>query len=523
MRVLSFVLCLILVWTFASPADSPHDRSTAYAQTVEGIEQEISDLDQEIAELEQQANNYKEQVDNFEQEKDALADEQAALEAQRQETAQSLEEQQAQSALLQQQIEKKGEEIALNLEMIGSLEQQIAEKNAAIELQTATITTLEQQHADQFKLLKKRLRSIAQSNSSVSVIQLLFNSESYTDYLLSFKLTERISENDQRIMDSLEEIAARTALLKAQNEADVHLREQELVDLERIQADNEAARAELQGFYAESEALALQMEQDMSYLSEQISEIDQKQSTLDSEIAKAIEAQRQREEEQRLREEEQQRLEDEQQRLEDEQQRLEEEQNRQEQESQQPDSGDNSSDNGDTSSDNSDDSSDESDSSDNEDNDSGSSYIQGVDGGMYWPTPTCTVITSSYKYRPQFGRWHYGVDLACYGSAMGRLIVPAASGTVIYSGWMSGYGYCLMIDHGYDSNGNHILTLYGHCNALYAEVGDYVTGGQTHIADVGNSGVSYGAHLHFEVRVNNSPVDPVGNGYLSTAGIDILG
>ncbi len=522
---MSFVLCIVLVWVFASPAETPHDRFTAYAQTLDGIEQEISDLAREIADLEQQASDYQAQVDSFEQEKDALADEQAALEAKRQETADSLEEQQAQSALLQQQIEKKGEEIALNLEMIATLEQQIAEKNAAIELQKATIIALEQQHEDQFRLLQKRLRSISQSNTSVSVLQLLFNSESYIDYLLSFKLSERISENDQRIMDSLEEIAVNTAQLKAQNEADVLLREQELADLERIQTENEAARAELEGYYAESEALALQMEQDMSYLNEQINEIDQKQSTLESEIAKALEAQRQREEEQRQREEEQKRLEEEQERLEEEQKRQEEEQKRQEEEqkrqeegAQQPE-GDNSTDSGN----NDPDEDTSSDGDEDDDPDSDSSYIQGVDGGMYWPTPTCTVITSSYKYRPQFGRWHYGIDIACYGSAMGRLIVPAATGTVIYSGWMSGYGYCLMIDHGYDSNGNHILTLYGHCNALYAEVGDYVIGGQTHIADVGNSGVSYGAHLHFEVRVNNSAVDPVSNGYLSTAGIDILG
>ena len=518
-RVLSFVLCILLVWTFALPFGSSDDTPTAHAQTVEDIEQEVEDLKQEmtdleneISNLEQEADDYKEQISGYEQDKDALAEEQAALEAQRQETAQSLEDQKAQSALLQQQIEKKGEEIAINLEMIALLEEKINQKTIEIAAQEAALITLEAQHAEQFELLGKRLRGISQGNSSVSVIQMLFNSESYTDYLVSFKLSERISQNAQSIMDTLDEIAARTTLIKQQNEADKAAQEQELAELDRVKQENEAAQEELRQFHAESEELAAQMEQDYAYLNEQIEQIDQKQATLESEIAKALEAQRQREEEAKRREEEQQRLEEEQQRLEEEQNRLEqEEQERLEQENQ-----------GDTTTPDEDEGSSDNEEDDNS-SDNGGSYIQGVDGGMYWPTPTCTVITSSYKYRPQFGRWHYGIDIACYGSAMGRMIVPAASGTVIYSGWMSGYGYCLMIDHGYNASGNHILTLYGHCNALYASVGDYVTGGQTHIADVGNSGVSYGAHLHFEVRVNNSAVDPVSNGFISTSGVDILG
>ncbi len=142
---------------------------------------------------------------------------------------------------------------------------------------------------------------------------------------------------------------------------------------------------------------------------------------------------------------------------------------------------------------------------------------------MLWPAPECSVITSSYKAR--WGRWHYGVDIASWGSAHGKPIVAAADGVVIYAGGnaSTGYGYYIMIDHGRDATGRRIVTLYGHCSQLYVNVGDTVFAGSSTIAAIGNTGNSTGPHLHFEVRVDGSAVDPVANGYLSTDGISVLG
>lgn len=114
-------------------------------------------------------------------------------------------------------------------------------------------------------------------------------------------------------------------------------------------------------------------------------------------------------------------------------------------------------------------------------------------------------ITSPFGYRvhPIFGtlRFHTGVDIgAYYGSA----ILAADSGTVIDSGWMGGYGNCLIIDHG-----GGYSTLYAHCSELYVSYGQGVTKGQQ-IAAVGSTGNSTGPHLHFEVRINGEPVDPLG-------------
>ena len=77
-----------------------------------------------------------------------------------------------------------------------------------------------------------------------------------------------------------------------------------------------------------------------------------------------------------------------------------------------------------------------------------------------------------------------------------------ADGTVSYSGWMSGYGYLIIIDHA-----NGVQTYYGHCSKLYASVGDEVTAGDV-IAAVGSTGNSTGNHLHLEIRLNGNKINP---------------
>jgi murein DD-endopeptidase MepM/ murein hydrolase activator NlpD len=95
---------------------------------------------------------------------------------------------------------------------------------------------------------------------------------------------------------------------------------------------------------------------------------------------------------------------------------------------------------------------------------------------------------------------HEGIDIA---AAYGTPIGAAASGTVIYCGWMSGYGNLIAIDHG-----GGLSTLYGHLSD-YAVRGGPVTQGEI-IGYVGCTGHCFGDHLHFEVRVSGHPVDPLG-------------
>jgi murein DD-endopeptidase MepM/ murein hydrolase activator NlpD len=117
--------------------------------------------------------------------------------------------------------------------------------------------------------------------------------------------------------------------------------------------------------------------------------------------------------------------------------------------------------------------------------------------GLSWPVSG--VITSGFGYR--WGSLHPGIDIA---APIGTPVHAAASGTVIYAGWEGGYGNFTMIDHG-----GGIVTAYGHQSAIAVSNGQQVSQGQV-IGYVGSTGYSTGPHLHFEVRVNGTPVDPMG-------------
>lgn len=112
--------------------------------------------------------------------------------------------------------------------------------------------------------------------------------------------------------------------------------------------------------------------------------------------------------------------------------------------------------------------------------------------------PSRGYISSKFGYR--WGRVHEGIDIA---ASRGTPIVASDSGKVTFAGWRSGYGYCVMINHG-----NGYQTLYGHASKLYAKVGQYVKKGQK-IASVGSTGRSTGPHVHFEVRINGVCKNPL--------------
>lgn len=127
-------------------------------------------------------------------------------------------------------------------------------------------------------------------------------------------------------------------------------------------------------------------------------------------------------------------------------------------------------------------------------------------GGKFaWPVPSTHSISSSYGYRihPITGnkKLHAGIDIP--GQA-GDTVVAAESGTVIVAEYSSSYGNYVIIDHG-----SGLTTLYAHNTSLNVRAGQKVQRGQQ-IARVGTTGLSTGNHLHFEVRVNGSTVDPMG-------------
>jgi len=119
-----------------------------------------------------------------------------------------------------------------------------------------------------------------------------------------------------------------------------------------------------------------------------------------------------------------------------------------------------------------------------------------------WPTKGR--LSSGYGWRRDpFGRqlkFHSGLDVV---NDRGTPIVAAADGVVARAEWSAGYGQMVLIDHGFG-----VSTLYGHCSILKVKPGDRIKAGDV-IARMGSTGRSTGPHLHFEVRLDGHPVDPL--------------
>lgn len=137
---------------------------------------------------------------------------------------------------------------------------------------------------------------------------------------------------------------------------------------------------------------------------------------------------------------------------------------------------------------------------------SGDLAIQYKGGVMIWPVGVNgTYITSPFGNRlhPIQGvyKYHAGIDIGNAG--YGAPVLAAADGVVTYAGVMSGYGNCVMINHG-----SGIVTLYGHGQTIYATLGQTVKQGDVIMA-VGSTGNSTGPHLHFEVRKDGVATSPI--------------
>lgn len=125
-------------------------------------------------------------------------------------------------------------------------------------------------------------------------------------------------------------------------------------------------------------------------------------------------------------------------------------------------------------------------------------------GSFVWPVPSCWEISSPFGYRniPEAGinDYHTGIDIPADWNAEA---VAAASGTVVFVGWLNEYGgNTVKVDVG-----GGVTIMYCHLADFAAGTGDYVSAGQT-VGYVGSSGYSTGPHLHFEVQVGGNPVDP---------------
>jgi murein DD-endopeptidase MepM/ murein hydrolase activator NlpD len=124
-----------------------------------------------------------------------------------------------------------------------------------------------------------------------------------------------------------------------------------------------------------------------------------------------------------------------------------------------------------------------------------------------WPTDGHFTSPFGWRTHPIFGdrRFHAGIDI---GAPYGTSVWSADDGVVVYAGYASGYGTLVLVSHG-TVGGRDLTTGYAHMSSLLVSAGQRVSRGQQ-VGRIGNEGNSTGPHLHFEVRLDGEPVDPLG-------------
>ena len=351
---------------------------------------------------------------------------------------------------LNEKIQVVVDQIEVLTDQLNDLNARIYEKELEIAEKETQIANREQEIQDDFAKLQQRLRAISKSGN-MSTLQMLMDTHEYTDYLIKSKMMKRIAENDQKLMDELEKEIQKIQQEKKKVENEKQVIDDEKAKVVAVKNTADSKKAELDTLYGQANAVAAKLESNIADYKNQLAANKQQQEEAEASLQELIR-----------------------------------------QSTQQPSNGGSS-----------------------------GGYTGSYGGGsMTWPVPAVRNISSGYGYR--WGTVHRGVDISEGAVPIyGQTIVAAASGRVIYvnnsnswgSGASWGYGYCVIIDHGPDANGNNITTLYAHCSRVFAYVGQEVSAGDA-IAAAGNTGDVTGPHLHFEVRVNGSAVDPIANGYL---------
>ncbi len=317
----------------------------------------------------------------------------------------------SQIANAKQQIELLDSQVESVEAQITKAESEIADKKAAI--------------ADTREKLGARMRAIAK-RGNVSTLQMLLDTENYTDYLLKTKAMQLIAEQDQATIDAYE-----AEMTKISAEQDVL--EEKKAELESTRAASTAKKKELDTLYAAAQSEVRNLQSTVSGYNSQLAAKKKEMEATEREITKLI-----------------------------------------------------------------------------QNTASTGKYNAKM---MYWPVPTVRVVSSVFG--PRWGTMHRGIDIANGPVPItGQNILAAADGVVIYanstSTWGGGFGYYCIVDHGVDSQGRGVTTLYAHCSKMFARVGQKVVGGKTVLAQAGSTGNVTGPHLHFEVRLNGLSVNPLG-------------
>lgn len=346
---------------------------------------------------------------------------------------------------IDQQVQAIREKVENNNALIQSYNDLIAEKQTELDDALARQEELNGQY-------KERLRAM-EENGKLSYWSILFKANSFLDLLDQLTMIHEIASRDQKMLTELSDLAQEIQDSQTQLSEDKAKLEDAKTELESSQAELEAARQRSDELL--KELIAKGEELTAAYAEQESA----KQAFSDQIAASEAEYNRAQEEERRQ---------------------------------QEANNNKNNNNNG----------SSEDNGSDTPDPNPGSGDAT---SGFAWPT-ACRYITSPYGSRPSpFGdgtaTWHTGIDI---GASYGDPIYASKSGTVTIAGWSTtGYGNFVVINHGDGSS-----TLYGHTSSYVVSEGEYVSQGQL-IAYVGASGNVTGPHLHFNIYIDGSTVNPL--------------
>ena len=338
------------------------------------------------------------------------------------------------------EVNKISDQITDYQSQINSLDAQIDETNTKIEEQTQKLQEAEEQYNQQQDTLNTRIVALYEAGET-SYLDVLLSSDSVTDFISNYYLVSEIAECDLELLDQINNQKIEIENTKKEIESTKQ-------QLATAKADKERVSQELQAKKDEKNTYVAQLSQEEQDIEAQIAELQQANVQIDRDIAAAREAAKKK---------------------------LEEEQKKQNQNN----GGSNNSGGSGNSS-------------------SGGGISNPSTSGFIYPVPSgyATITTGMYYSN---GSYHGAVDFGT-GGISGQPVYAVADGVVITAKALTtSYGNYIIIMH---RDGLYTLYAHGQAGSIAVSQGQYVKQGQQ-IMRVGNTGNSFGAHLHFEVRTGN--------------------
>ncbi|MCM2675681.1 murein hydrolase activator EnvC family protein [Alkalicoccobacillus plakortidis] len=430
----------------------------------EDLRNKISDVQGERGQNQELARQKEAEVADLKQEMEVLSNEIRELEKQEADTAEKISEKEAEIAEVEAHIEQLKEEIK-------EIEERIAERD---------------------ELLKDRAKNMYQSGGEVNYLEVILGAKDFGDLLDRVNALSTIANQDKSILDAHIQDHEDLEAAKQEVEEELSNLEGHLEDLEILKADLEGQRSEKDSKRGDLQSKEDKLEAELGEIENEDEILAQQEAAFEKELAD-WEAEQKRLAEEKKRQEEAEK------KRQEEAEKARVAQESADQEAAQQSSNSSSSSSSNSSSSSSSNSSSESSRSEaspqvkSQTASSEPAAEQKSTSGFV--RPTTGSVTSTYGQR--WGKMHHGIDFGKNGRTGDVPIVAAKEGTVSSAGWMNGYGNTVIITHVVD--GRTVTTLYGHMERIDVSAGQKVSQSQQ-IGLMGNTGQSFGAHLHFEVH-----------------------